>query len=500
VKKNKNIQNEGFVEPTYTNDTRIIAYDVSDGTSNNVYLLIKSLLYFYYLAPFFMSDDAANDYYTDQACKTSINAGCDQLQIFKFLPTFLDSYCTFKNTTNLPVTAPSVSTTRKPNLTVTEETQFLTSFDQNCNTFLIENISSFDDTTYDSNQSCKNMTASVGVDKDAAKMRILSYNYLFTKRCIQFYLHHVETITTDKLYIITTHGNMNLFNLLRPCFISFPGVGLFSIQSVGFTKNGNTENSMVSYSNKLPSSSSSPPILKNTYYIKTVTESEIDANQSQTNYQAPQDATTNFPTIYYPSSIQEPAKHIKTNMLYNTYSVIFDNKMLDPSWTAFQPSITMSSKTTYNLCSTLTFNWNSEDAVANPRKSAFYVSINATKTTGYLSNYSIHDDFPKASAINSSTIFHIVVTYTLDLLIITSFMKDLKQGNETQITMQQYKVRSNTQTPIPIYLQYKKDVTTKYVETGNASRKLNFRTYENLVNFDEIPNLASLAKQLGYNL
>ena len=499
---------KGQIKEMFTyNANSILSYDNSDNTSNNVYLLIKSLLYFYYLAPYFMSDDSANGYYTDQACKTAINAGCDQLVIFKFLPTFLDSYCTFKNTTNKPTTAGTKNNTPKTELTVLEETTFLTGFDQTCNTFLIENVSSFDDTTYDSDQSCKNMTSSVGVGKDAAKMRILSYNYLFAKRCIQFYLHHVETVTTDRAYIITTHGNMNLFNLLRPCFISFPGVGLFSIQSVGYTQKGDIKNSMISYSNKLPSSS--PQVLQNTYYIKAVTESEIDANQSQSSYQAPPlGASTNFPTIYYPSSLQEPAI-IKTGMLYNSYSVVFDNKMLNTSWKDFSPSITMSDVTTNNLCKSITFNWNKENATVNPGNLAFYVSIDATVTSGDPSAYLIHADFPKATAINSSTIFHIVVTYTLDLLIITSFMKDLMQGNKTQITMKQYKVRSNTQARQPVFLQYKKDVmttNTNFVETssggssGSTPRKLNFRTYESLVNFDEIPNLANLAKQLGYTL
>ena len=264
---------------------------------------------------------------------------------------------------------------------------------------------------------------------------------------------------------------------------------------------------MISYSNKLPSSS--PQVLQNTYYIKAVTESEIDANQSQSSYQAPPlGASTNFPTIYYPSSLQEPAI-IKTGMLYNSYSVVFDNKMLNTSWKDFSPSITMSDVTTNNLCKSITFNWNKENATVNPGNLAFYVSIDATVTSGDPSAYLIHADFPKATAINSSTIFHIVVTYTLDLLIITSFMKDLMQGNKTQITMKQYKVRSNTQARQPVFIQYKKDVmttNTNFVETssggssGSTPRKLNFRTYESLVNFDEIPNLANLAKQLGYSL
>jgi hypothetical protein len=401
-----------------------------------------------------MSDARSNVFYDRSIPQEQLTSSSNPLQIFKFLPTYLDASCVLIN--DLPK-------------------------DIYCQNFYIDNITSPDQSYTDTSQACTNVQSSVGVEPKHSLMRLLAFNYAFKKRCVQVHIASATSLPDGSIKIVT-RGNMDLFQLLRPCFIAFSGFGLFAIQ--GTQKM--VENSMVSYSNNTDN--------PNQYFLTPVTHASIYPANQQSPPLITALAAGNknvFTTIYYPD-LAEVAINPLPNFM-NTMTLVFDRDILASMANTPATYALTNSGSQSNLCSSIVFNW-----MMSGEANAFYVTMDTTVSNGNgtRTKYPVHPHFSMLvrQANAASAMYHVVVTYTLDLLIIVGFFKDLGQGNVSQISMMQYPVRDIDQA---VYLQYQ---TSMAAIPDTITDCPSIKAYGKFVQPYAIPNFSMLSKQLGYSL
>jgi len=420
----------------------------------NAFLKNKTRAYWPFILSFMMSDSPSNQLKTTACTTTSCKP-------FIFLPTFLDSVCSLSSTA--------------------EQSS------NKCTNFFADNISVSDPYFYDSPQVCTTINGSIGTDKKQSMVRILNNNYSFMKRCIQIQITKKETMGTQLQ--ITTSGNMDLFTLLRPCMIMFHGIGMYylnifagQVQPSGSSSSSgpNSPTTLISYSNSATSNKINLTNVTMDNSISTVKVYPVGESIPATNLST---TLPTYATIYY-FNYEEPADYF-TQAMYdsltvNTLTLVFDQKYLVTLTTATPLVVTFNTSTSTNYCRSMTFTW-------SEKKLKIFLTTSVSNGAGFTTN--THLDFTsKLSNISdASAIYHIIVTYTVDLLIITTFVKDLLTGSsKTYVTMQQLAVTDNGS---PVYLQYNyKNTNTNY--TGNAS----------VCPQTAIPNMALVAKQLGYSL
>jgi len=436
------------------------------GGDNSV-LLTKSIAYFKYVATTFMTDDLYNSYYPSvpSLCTGPNQSACPILQIFKFLPTFLDASCSL-------LTPPT----------------------PNCNQFFIDNITTLDNTAYDSPMVCSNVASSVSMPKSNSMVRIMSNNYSFMKRCIQLNIISATLIGTGNTYVVNCIGNIDLLVLLRPCFISFASLGLFSISLFSTTTSttAGQPNSLLNYSNKSETNSSQFTLYLS--WIGLTDVHDVQVYPEVNGVATPLNAIANksiqlFPTIYF-MNYESPADYFSSTSLvtFNTMSLCFNKATLTSSdWNLPKQLVfTPQSGTASNACNNMTMHW----STTGP--DVFYITMATSVSGGDLAHkYSVHSDF--SSLVHNSTagsVYHVFVTYTLDLLIIVGMYKDLSMSNgKSSFNIVQYKVRDNNQ---PVYLSYMSSDTTSLSNKDIISNST-------VVPLSSIPNFANMAKQLGYS-
>ena len=448
------------------------AFSSSNVTSQNsdTALLHKSLAYFKLIAPTFMTDDAQNKFYNNASstnpCISASSANsyissCPSLQIMKFLPNLLDSSCDMMI--------------------------------NDCSTFYIDNVTCADNTFYDSPVICSNITAAVSLDKEKCKIRVLNNNYSFMKRCIQVSIFHaslIETGSSTQSYKLQVQGNIDLLVLLRPCFISFAGLGLYSINLFSLASAG-APNTFLSYTSdgNIQSTISTLYLTQVDGDEKSRTGISPDIDGAPTHLKAIADKIiVLFPTIYY-LNYEEPSDLFEvydSNITYNTFSLCLSKSYLISNFKSlytFNPTAAANT----NVCRNMNLNWSTS------AKDVFYVTISTSSSDGSASNkYPVHKSFStlvNQATSDSSTIYHVMVTYTMDLLIIVSLFKDLTSGNQSHFSVVQYPVRDSN---VPVYMQY------NATNLSSASSSLP-KDMVAMVPLTSIPNFAATAKRLGYS-
>ena len=452
------------------------AFSASNDTIKNSEkaLLQKSLAYFKLIAPTFMTDDDHNQFYnyaslSTNPCKSASStnsyiSGCPSLQIMKFLPNLLDSSCDMLS-------------------------------NDYCNTFYIDNVTCADNTFYDSPIICSNITGAVSLDKEKCKIRVLNNNYSFMKRCIQVSILKASIIATDsstQSYQLQVQGNIDLLVLLRPCFISFAGLGLYSISLFSLTSAG-APNTLLSYTSDeiVPSTISTLYLTQVDGDGKSRTGISPNINGATTHLSAIADKIiVLFPTIYY-LNYEEPSNlfggDYDLNITYNTFSLCLSSSYLTSK--VFKSSYNFSPTTTAantNTCQTLHLNWSIGEA------NVFYVTTSTSSSDGHASTkYPVHNSFSTlVNQATKGTICHVMVTYTMDLLIIVTMFKDLTKGNQSHFSIVQYPVRDAGN--VPVYMQYNTE------DLRSAASSLPSDSIA-IVELTSIPNFAATAKRLGYS-
>ena len=150
-------------------------------------------------------------------------------------------------------------------------------------------------------------------------------------------------------------------------------------------------------------------------------------------------------------------------------------------------SVTMPTDAITNTCPQLSYSWNNTSHV-------FKVDVHSS--LGTMDTLTVHTDF-SSIPFSSSSMYHIIVTYSVDLLTIVTFHRDLSLNyNTTQVTMTQKAMGGVS----PIYLQYP---IYQAAVTGSAAlttdMKKDLTGYAAMCPQTVIPNYAAVAKQLGYS-
>lgn len=415
--------------------------------SNNSVLLKKSFAYYPHVLTHFMTDHASNRYATI-SCMTgsALNANCVPLKIFKFNPSVFDTSCSLR-----------------------------ADLGSSCSNFYIDNHTTHDPYYYDSPQVCTSINASVG--KPQSDVRILNNNYTFAKRCINLKTPTIVNAggTGDTaFYKMTCDRNVELFMLLRPCMILFPQCGLFAfrvfsqgVTPASGTSAATTPGNAIRYSNL----NSNVEL-----FITKVTEPKIspqlDSPMNVTNLSGKQ----LFPTIYYFNYL-EPSDKFANDIPLNTMTLIFDKK----STSKLIPT-TVSTGATDNICTQIKLDW-------APTTGQFKVTLGASQQNEC--TFEVHPDFTSkiaaAASANTRNSFHVIFTYTVDMVIIVGLYKDLSNSSSRPLVTMVKGQAANMSSPI--FLQYPQSIPTSSYRTGN----------ESVCPPSAIPNFALIAKDLGYS-
>lgn len=479
------LEAETFDATTPLTTTKANPYD------NNTVLLNKSMSYFIFVCTYFMSDSPNN--VIPSTCNVSLTPPCLALKIFNFLPTFLDSLCNLETDTN----------------------------QKYCTSFFIDNNTTTDLEYYDSHLVCQSLNGTIGQTKNQSQVRILNNNYSFVKRCINLIISKITAVSgsqgTAQFTVVCNGYGSAFFALLRPCLITFPGVGTYY---VNLYKQG-TPVATVPPTGTVPASDfrSFSDLAKNAPYVSDTSATTTSANDvifylspvvgssaqpispsSDSNKALTSVVGTTFPTIYY-FDYQNPADFFKTTTststtaspppavvqtTFNTLTLVFDQDYMANNPTGLTVPLSATS-TTVNVCTSLIFTWTNN---------LFQVQGVGSMNAGQNFTYSAHPDFVTKATQSTSAVYHVVVTYTLDLITIATFFKDLTLPSSVKnsfYTMKQIAATNSGSTPT--YIQYpivnNSWTNTRYPYdnlTGNAS----------ICPQTSIPNLAKLAKKMGY--
>lgn len=429
--------------------------------TDNEHLLNKTLAYYRYLYLFFTTDNAANTTFKPIAdvaiplppatgCATSgiVEPACQYLQVMKFLPSYLDGYCKLSGEATL------------------------------CNRFHIDNVTCVDSYPYTSSMQCMSVNASIGIDKTQSLVRVFNNNYSFNKNCMSIKLSGVVAAGAGSTISMPLHGNIDWLVLLRPLMVSFGRQGLYKVVCNG------ADNPFASYS--------SVDLETNKAHYRLMLERVVHNNAFKDIYSDDISTGTLVDTVpdtnmqvYYLNYERQAGSFSAST--FNVMSLIFDNEML-----TVKPSIAFtltSNSPSLPIATLITFNY---DNVAK----TFTATIDAS-ASGQAVVCSVHPDFTTQLndyAWNSGKVtFHIIVTYSLDVMTITGLIRTTQSPNSTNprknnsmffVTRTDVKSASGG---TPIYLQY---VRENFASTHGK--------YDNICPISSIPNLAQISKQLGY--
>lgn len=380
-----------------------------------------------------------------------------------------------------------------------------------CQNFLIDNFSCHDTTSHSlslSSNLCSSINSGVGAQGDNCMLRCMHNYYKLVKRCILFNsINIVKTRygNTSDAYEITVTGDISSFILSRPMFISFGNYGLYSILHIDYSTKTNCLKKFSS--SDLPSYSffitRVEPLLSR-YAMdsaSTATLNELVANKSID--------LKKFPVTIYYLNYHNMIVVSKDNDAFNythSMTLVFSKERLE-GMIADRNNIQNTSATSYllNLATnaqgtastfvpsmiSVLYDIKTKDAV-----NVFKIDVKYGNT---IISLSPHADFlKKITELREQNIkhkYHIVVTYSLDMMIIASFIKvdgmtkdfvyyikhDVSQGS-TRLVLK-YNIKELSK-------QLRSDSTQGLLVDINDNRQI--------LNLTSIPNFALLGKSLGY--
>lgn len=316
--------------------------------------------------------------------------------------------------------------------------------------------------------SCKNIKTIVSNSMTNSLIRVLGNYYNLMKRCIRFDDVSFERmiISSSPLgssYYLTINGSVGPMILSRPTFISLDNYGLFNIDPViYYDSNMKTIKLLVTrvqpyksikmYGTAISSISDASKTIQgmpcNIYYLnyndKIKVTSSIDVASTLTlilsrqYLQSKAAIDVNIPTNF---------SNINTMVVAGSVRLLYDSKILD-----------------------VTQRFSVVVAYGLP-----------------LTNIVFRLPRDMCYAIANGEDFHIVLTYSLDVMIIVCHTKNVTYFTQTPVTDGMNYVM----------LKYSIPAVTSVVKASGLNVEMN--KHSPIVNFTAIPNFALLGKHLGYN-
>ena len=391
-----------------------------------------------------------------------------------------------------------------------------------CQNYFINNLAFMDPYEYKSPIVCHNIESSLGMDKSQCEIRMLNNIYTLRKKCFRFTTSNgnvsfAATITSSqsitdknrKLSLSHNENDMDLFALLRPNMISFGNGGLYKIDYLNTNStlfsnfsSKNTTNSIVLIDvNNLPKNNSNLNIYPPD--ISLINKNNIMGNAYFINYEK----------AVYPISATTTDK----NIYYNTINFLVDHNYLKTQKAKAQPIYTETitfvnnDSTATNMSTSLVYKFNVQPP-ASGDVPFFQLSINHPGSSSTQIVCKVHDDFTKLmynyiNKTDDSSLFtnnyinwHIVVVYSLDLVIILAMFRDYTTG-QNEFYMTQKQIIDAT----PVYIQYKGDNKGALLDSsGNVASSIllnnHYKYFTHVLPNTIVPNLALVAKNLGYTI
>ena len=397
--------------------------------------------------------------------------------------------------------------------------QFCTSIENSstndlCKNFFIDNYSCNDpnNVSYKEKPCPKSISNNISADPNNCLIRILSNNYRLLKRCVSFDFIKMTMLNNRKIRVDII-GDVSTFVLSRPLFISFGSYGLFKIEHDYDNGVTDTVNMFVNFSNTTPSNP------QNTYaFFMSPVTSFNDKNTNQEILMYPNNTNTlsitdvfenkndgqAYPiTIYYLSYLS-PISPIPAGIQNNNcVSITFSKDAMDTGnnqqfvFSMFPSSSTSAS--TLSIPSSVTVVFNKQ--ATNPYN-IFVVNVNmGGSDVSYRPQEGFGITLMKLYNQGSRDFdFHVNVTYCLDILLITTFVREKDTNNVfDECTTKRYIVSNGTSRYVMNY------------DVGLMQNTLNIPTNEKIknatiaglggnFNVTAIPNIALMANYLGYNI
>ena len=396
------------------------------------------------------------------------------------------------------------------------------SFGTSCSNYYINNLSYSDPYEYNSPISCTNIESKVGLDKSQCQVRILNNIYSIRKKCIRlttessnFSAIKVKSATpVSNSYIVQIESgsnNLDMLALLRPNLISFGNFGLYKIEPLA------TNSMFASYSSK---NTSNAFVITPSLKIASAPALKIYPNIENNFISMVGSKDLNLlANIYFLN--HESRVYLGGNQYFNTFNFVVDHNYLKSQKSALTPiyeeTITFNTKDSNPaLCTNLKYKFNITPPTNNAFEVPFFkVSLNHSGSSSQSMDIQVHSDFTnliysyikktdnKELFSNSYISWHIVVVCSLDLVIILAMFRDFT-NNTTQFFMTQQAI---TDGGVSAYIQYMGDVDGKILDAQTTPKPVNspllnnhYQYFNNVCPNTVVPNLALVAKNLGYRV
>lgn len=395
--------------------------------------------------------------------------------LVSFYPNYMDNYCQ-------GITGANLDTARCNNMYIdynaTKDNQF--------------SSLSYNEMT------CESINSDIGAKPENSIIRVMGNYYKFMKRCFKVNqlkidqpiisgINQEQTIS----YILNFTDPLSSVVLSRPLFISFGTYGLYYIDHSKDSSN----NVFASYDSTDPT-----PKRMTIYPVQSLNNFAMYPGTQfnvQNLYGNGNVIPTTFPiTIYYLNYYDSISarQNISFNSA-NTLTFVLSNTTIQNMLNQ-QNSVSAQFTTTLNfsgttttpdtLAATLDIVWN-----GSAMSPADLLKFNVNYSSGF-SNVSVspHLGFLSYLLADMSAKFHIVFSYSLDVIIITCFVK---QGDGDACYMIRQPVSTGSDM---VVLKYDVANMDQQLQDNNLSYDLDL--YKQLVSMTSIPNYALLGKAFGY--
>jgi hypothetical protein len=398
-------------------------------------------------------------------CSSANFDDATKYNILMFHPTIIDSYCS----------------------TYVD----MSSNDDRCVNMYINNIS-----VASNKGGCASLESGISASHENSLIRVLNNDYTLAKQC--FFMNFTDSVNNTSNNIVIGLGNAKSLAsmiLLRPSMISIPQYGLYSITYIF----DNTRNVFSKYSNDDNDNTVYALYLKQNDAISSALKINLSSSINPTQIMKPDNRSiratvyslnyvgrlTNLDTL---ATVPTNTNTIPAPSILNNIALCLDQHTLTttvPYNFTFPINIDGNTSTAYKLCKQFALNFD----VSKP--DVFTVTIANNVSQGNNISFSIHPLFAtklnsivKTGTLSSYT-YHIIITYSMDLLVITGLIKEIS-SQKTYVYMTHNQVIDS----IPVYLQYSN------TDIKNTTIGVN----QNYVGFSTIPNIANVAELLGYEL
>jgi hypothetical protein len=361
---------------------------------------------------------------------------------------------------------------------------------------------------------CNALSTLVGVNSDVCQVRVLSNLYQFNKRCLTFdnisltpTKIMVEDASPDGFTLSITGANVAPFVLSRPLFMSFGTYGLYRIVhgatdtvftnfSSHFTRDTVYRFQIVAI--KTPSATANANT-DNVMMHPNITSLGLERLLKPSNNNQYIIPNAHPITIYYLNYLS----YINNNMGFsisktNVFTLIFSKDFLESvknengAWT--QVISTYATNIDNIIVPTnITIEYNHSPSNAGD---LFRVTVSTTTTSSIV--FKPHPDFLNAlqslrSMQTTQYNYHIMMTYSLDSMTITTFVHSSVSNANDTCHMVRSQVLENNQ---PVIMSY--DIVTVESALKPSGVYVSQKQYEQFSNITAIPNYALAAKYLRY--